>query len=682
MYKKILRIILALLNFSITFIIFLSFLIPSNTEHTLKQVDISNNYTAIGIPFYPTNQKDYDKLIDGLNETSKKVSVPFLKKLYYEGTHSEHVNYFFPVAHLTYEVSNLPDSLISENFDTKFKNRTYSTYLVNAERLKKYNLDITVRPITRHSESFEGTFYIERQEDDTKKEFIQELRRNLNKKFNQNWTLKDFEASEEIPVDYNTPYVNFTQLIVSFTIFSIIFLIVYTLSFSYEIGIYRLHGQSILKIVSNLFSRETILGLLSMLLLSVPLSIHYELFNYISLLAIICSTITLVECLIAWIIVWCLSLLPVSHLLKRLSYHKAIFHGLFLTKGLLIFYLFFSCFSLFNLAKTSISYQNTSPYSGYASFYPLYMGYNSVEDTQKTFRSSNNVLKQLLKDDSLYIDTLYSKKGADIIISANYLKFNPINDINNKTIKIPSDSKDVYILVSKKNKSEIKKIIQEYYQENYNPAKKVKVIPIKNNQPITKADASKIRKYRKIIIFSYNTISNVYARNWGTGQANDQLKIPLKGRTPKQIYQHYYPLLKKYNLIDNYSQVIKSKDANYHELANLLGSAISDIFATIISLLLFALINISVIYLYFSIYGRKIAIMESLGYSSWRYLKNYWSMWLRQLCIVFLLIKFLFPFTGSVLLIGLVFLVLVDLIINCFATNIFSRTILRRYLNE
>ncbi|CCI82402.1 hypothetical protein [Lactobacillus hominis] len=123
MYKKLLKATLTIINLSLAFLVFLFFLTKSNNEHTLKQVDISNNYQAIGIPIYPTNHKDYAKIIDALDETSKKLSVPYLKKSYYEGTVAGHPNYFSTVTHLTYEVSNLPSSLIKDNFETKFKNK-------------------------------------------------------------------------------------------------------------------------------------------------------------------------------------------------------------------------------------------------------------------------------------------------------------------------------------------------------------------------------------------------------------------------------------------------------------------------------------------------------------------------------------------------------------------------------
>lgn len=682
MYKKLLKAILAILNLSLAFLIFLFFLTKSNNEHTLKQVDISNNYQIIGIPIYPTNHKDYVKIIDSLNETSKKLSVPYLKKSYYEGTHPEKVNYFYNVVHLTYEVSNLPESLIKDNFEIQFKNKIYSTYLPHAQKIKKYNLDITVRPINKIPETYEGNFYIESLESDVQKEFTQELRRTLNSKFHRNWSLKDFEPAQEIPLTYNATQLNFYQLIITLSIFDFAFLVIYMLSFSYEIGISRLHGYSVFYIIKKYILPEVLAGLGIMLIISVPLSIYYDLNNYVSLLALICVVILLAQVLISTIIAAGLFMLPITNLLKHLSYNKGMFRSLFLAKGALLLYLFFSAFSLYQLAKISLSHPENEHFSNYASVFPAYLGYNTMNDDFKVLNSNTQVIKQFIKDGSIYVDWASGPKGHDATIRSTYLKFNPIKDIKGKRVNIPVDHEHIVFLLPEKNKSLKQEILAQYRLANATYDHHPEFILIKNNQPIAKADNSKATNYRYISVFTPKTADYILVGNWGTGQAHDPLKIPLKGRSLQQIYWHYYPLLKKYNAADNYPQLIYSKDANYQEILVILSSALSDIIATFISLTLFILINIAVIYLYFSIYGQKIAVEQTLGYSSWHYLRSYWLMWLAQIGIIFILIKIIFPFTGPVLLIGVGSLALLDFIISFLATQVFSRTILERYLYE
>lgn len=682
MYKKLLKATLTIINLSLAFLVFLFFLTKSNNEHTLKQIDISNNYQAIGIPIYPTNHKDYAKIIDALDETSKKLSVPYLKKSYYEGTVAGHPNYFSTVTHLTYEVSNLPSSLIKDNFETKFKNKIYSTKLSSPQKIKKYNLDITVRPITKFPETYEGSFYIESLESDVYKDFTQELRKNLNSKFHKNWSIKDFKPYPDIPLTYNATELNFNQLIITLSIFDLAFLVIYILSFSYEIGISRLHGYSIFYVIKKFILPEILLGLGIMLAISIPLSIYYNLNNYIYLLSAICLLIFFVQTLISSVITSILFLLPINNLLKHLSYNKGLFRTLFLAKGLLIIYLFFSAFSLFQLAKVSFPHHDKDYFSKYAAVFPLYQGYNTINDKDKPLSSHIKLVKQFIKDGSIYVDWASGPEGHNAVVNSTYLQFNPLKDTKNKQINISFNHKHLVFLLPEKNKNLKKEILNHLDSGMYGYDPHPEFIFIKNNQPIIRADTTKSSNYRYIAVFTLKTTDYIIPANWGTGNADDSLKIPLNGRTPQQIYWHYYPLLKKYNQDDNYPQVIYSKDANFQEIISTTGSIISDFIATFISIILFILVNIAVIYLYFSIYGQKIAIKQTLGYNYWNYLRDYWLLWLAQLAIIFILIKMIFPFTGPILLIGIGFLAILDFTISFIASHVFSRTILERYLYE
>lgn len=252
--KKTLLIIFTVTNIFLLSIALNSFIQKRHIQTFYNQLDLSNKFTPIDLPLSSMTPKDYHKVLGAVIETSQDLNIPVIRRSAFSGVNYKKFSYNSVSNRIVFEYNN-PHSL-SENFQVPISsNQIYSTYSSShAKTLKKYtNVDITIKPFNFHSKQTEGTFYLENLDTKLSQDFKRQLSSRLNKVFHKHWTSKDFNSKKHIPLNEEFTFSTIDNDLLKLTIiFEIIALVILCLSFSYEIGIYKLLGTSIFKIYQKL----------------------------------------------------------------------------------------------------------------------------------------------------------------------------------------------------------------------------------------------------------------------------------------------------------------------------------------------------------------------------------------------------------------------------------------------
>lgn len=691
MYKKILKLFLVFLNVAVTYTALLFFSQKFNDQRILEVTDLSNNYTQIDLPVDPTSQTEYTKAIHALQETSSTLDIPFLKESNNPSSNLNHANFSYSkplVPSLTYEVSNLSTSALKQNFDINFKNKPYYQ-----NTLPHYgNLNVTVKPLTTSSETFEGHYYIETLDSGLVKDFKKLLAKNMNHAFHSHWKWHNFDSEEMISLDDRFISDNdYLYPLLGLVIFQLIFFIIFCFSFSHTIGVLRLEGKNLFNIFHEIFLYPFIISYILSLAIIVLTLARYSLLSHLLTLIGICSLFFMGEIFLAFFILFIFCKFSLPTLLDGFTYTKKFFFGLATLKGLVLTLLLLSAAPIGDFL---IQYSHTlvpqqTAYQSYGTFYPCYDGYNDSTNihsnkfdilTKKLFSFANS-------HGALYIDS----SGAEgpnatlayptITLNTNYLKKFPLKDSRNKQIVLSEKEKRLILLVPQKYKSQISSI-RKNANEDLQKKLPLSIIYLKNKQPVFSSSGKKLTNYKYIYAITKENFSLYPAPNAGTGNVNDPLKISLINNSPENTYRFYYAFLRKYNLLDNYPHLTPASNANYEDL---LGSfdGITGLFQeNTLVFILFLLVVFSTIYLYFTVYGKSIALKQTLGYSRLYSTLFYWIIWIIQFFVILALLKFYFhKFTPPHLVTFAVAEVL-EAIIAIITITIFSKYSLRRAINE
>lgn len=700
MYKKVLRFFLTLTNLLIAVLAIYLVITQDNNSKIVQRANLDNNFTQIGLPKYPTSNAEYKKLIQAFQDTSKELNIPVIKKTTYQGANNKRF--------INFEVSNLSTTLLSQNFNRSFQNgRTYSTKkLVNSIPLKKYgNTDFTVKTLTTKG-NHEGFLYIETLLNSDVKAFQKLLCQKINASMHTHYHPKDFNAYT-LPTDQDlwaTDYSWIRTALISLVIFQVFFYLVYILSFARESGIFKLTGHSSLFAFKKLVLPELSIGFLIPLfglLIYLPFSNRANIFiPTIELLA----AFFISEAILSFILIFLSQRISIKKLLQGFSSSKEIFYALFISKGILLVYI---VLNFLPIAQAELSFMNTqssnSVYQNYANIFPSYIGYNPETFTNDNINYRvrlNNLYPVFDNNGAIYIDTASLTKANSKLklrnanINSNYLQHFLLKDSNNQKVAIKSSNSSSYIiLLPEKYRKYQKKIINEArttYQSIYhsymNPDKKydfnIKLIYLKNNQPIYDEKGHKVYNYTHIyVITSRNYRLNI--PDFGLGNSSDSLKIPLINNSVMQTYQKYYPLLKKYNMADNFPNFIQSNEYQKEELKSNFEEIKYNIIPEIISLTLYLIISISIIYLYFSIYGKNFAIKYTLGISKWRATWNYWLLWGAAISVMVLFCLYRhISLTTPVNATLFITTTTIDFLISITSIHFFSKSTLWRFLHD
>ena len=699
LYKKVLKFLFILIDV-ITVSLWLIYIINQhNNIIAANEFDLTNNYAQLGFPKYQENNVDYFKQLQVIQKTSDQLKIPFLKRTYYlgSGINYEHYNYNKHIQNVLFEVSDLDNTALKNNFNVDFHNgNTYSTIRTSttSHHLKKYsNINFTVKQIsfTEPPKSREGIFFIQTQDISLIQKYIRKLRLNYNHAFKTSYKLKDFQPTPIYSVsdDLSLESDNIKTMAETMVIFQIVFFIIYIFSFIYDIGIYKLLGFNSFRILKEIMLPELLIGSL------LPLTggIIYELleretsiiWDSVSLLLLI----ALLELVFTYGLVTLLQYIPTNRLIIKQSYARKLFEVSFISKGLLLIFLLSTALPLanteFQILK-NLSHPQTSTYSKYVNFYPNMQGYNEELSPMRLTKIEQKYLYPKLENDgSLFIDTSqiitsnpYYQRSVDI--NTNYLRFNPLYNLSNETITMNQNEHRSIILLPQKN-MKYRSRISNYFVD------KLKLRPhfviIKNNQYIFDTQGRKKNNYAYINVFTRKNVSKDVILDIFTGDADDTIKIPKKGRSPKQIYRHYLSILEKYNLRDNLPQIIRSDQSRKADLANIFSEVYVDIFVIIISFVMFIMILAIMMSLYFSVYGRTFTIKQTLGMSTFRSMLNYWLLWLLQIILVIVVLSvFIQKITDPPVYLLFITAIFIDFIVSLLTIHLFSRKAVGRFLNE
>ena len=274
---------------------------------------------------------------------------------------------------MTFEANKIIDSLLDKNFKMHFKNNhVYATDpMGNQEKIRKYgSLNFTIKTISPHTKprTREGTFFIQTKNP----QMIDSFQEKLSVKFNSGFHIKtnqnDFN-SIIIPETLPNASGEIVQVTITMSIFQIILVIIYCLSFSYEIVIYRLLGYKVGSIINHLILPYIFLGLFLgfiVCFMGVLITNQYELLRLN--IAVLCILI-LISIGVVFLTVFALQKLPTNRMLIKINYSKVIFLILYLVKGIIVTFILLSAAPLCKLGSqyiNNISNKDLTIYSDYA----------------------------------------------------------------------------------------------------------------------------------------------------------------------------------------------------------------------------------------------------------------------------------------------------------------------------
>lgn len=245
-------------------------------------------------------------------------------------------------------------------------------------------------------------------------------------------------------------------------------------------------------------------------------------------------------------------------------------------------------------------------------------------------------------------------------------------------VSVSADVEKPVVLLPQKN-ARYASAINRYFVEDLHRSKPI-IIPIVNDQKIINQYGNKTTNYSYLSVITLKNMPDMI--NILTGDGGDPLKVALHGQSPATVYMKYKSLLQKYNAIDNYPQLVRASDINYHVLQQTQGDVIADLFTIGISLVMFLIVALSVVYLYFSVCGRNFSIKQCLGIGIFKSSLMYWALWIAQILIASLFVLYSGIEMSAAILILLGAATLIDFLISVIGFSIFSRIAIRSVMYE
>ncbi|KLI74638.1 bacteriocin-associated integral membrane protein [Lacticaseibacillus zeae DSM 20178 = KCTC 3804] len=693
MFKKILKVTL-LISVAIVASTWLVYLTEKHTTVMIRQIsNIDDQHLSLSLPIQPTNDNDYQRVVKSISETATEMKLPVLKRTWYQGHGNEHgpVQYHRNVSDLTFESSQLTTTPLAKKFNMRFQNgKIYTTKnIANTESLRKYgNLDVTVKELNPRiiSATREGDFFVETKDPKALVRFQKRLCTKLNERLHFDLSPSDFIAAP-IPLVINSYLSDIQQIALSMSVFLFIFIIVSVLSLSYEIGVLRHLGYDVRSTFIQIIGPQIFWGNLTVLLFGVILFKMTD--PKLMMPSLIVITICfLIEAIFAYTIMLITHQIPLSSILVKRTFSKRTFIGLYVLKGILLSFILLTILPLGDLAYQSLKVntaRDRSALKDYAVFFPTSIGYNqrALAEPQQTSEINQNILYPKIEHNGgLIIDTAATSQPIapqyqGIDINENYLKFNPIYTISGKKFEASKNENGPIVLLPQQ-KNKLKRAITRYFVNDLK-LKKPTITLIKNGQYLINESGQKVKISSYISVYTKHSHA---PRNIFTGDARDPLKVALHGVKPEVVYNKYLPTLAKYNLTDNYPQLIRASNIDSHILHQTLGNITSGLVSMITSLIAFFFLAVSTAYLYFSIFGRTFAVKQILGFSTIQSSHVFWLLWLSisGLTIFTFLLGSHEITPSTVFLFALAFTI--DFLISFISITIFSKDTIRRCLYD
>lgn len=693
MYKKSLKIIFVIINIVVVVLVFAYFVKQDNIEKTEREFSMDEDYSMVKFPNYANNTKDYIKELEAIEKTSRQLHIPYVKRTYYFGSGMNYKNYKYSnnIQEVCFEANNLENSILRKNFSINLENgKIYSTQKYNNSiKIPKYsNVDFTVKRIsfTKKPKSREGIFFIQTQNNIKLEAFYKQLSLNYNKLFDTDYSEKAFRpemiysTSDDLMLNNNVYSIVLVLIILQIIIFT-----AYIFSFSSDDIVYRLLGFSTRDILRIVFIKQLVYSTFIPMIIGIIFEFVTKRISIMGKSITAIAVLFIFETIFAYYLLKFINKVSISSLVSSTKWYKYILAVVFSIKGILLGIILLGIFPLVNAQyqyfNNTFSSSN-QPYDKYATFYPYDQGYNEEINPSASIKiASQKLYPKMNKDGAIYIDTsAMSKENSKIMrnadVNPNYLKFNPLYDLNNKKIVVSDAEHKKVILIPLKYKK-YERAIREYYRKFYKL--KPHIILLKNDQPIYNTEGKRVVGYTYIDI---KTLGNNENYNLFTGKVDDTLKIPLHSLTPVKLYMKYDRLLSKYNFKDNLPQMIEANSNKQNEKMFLENSK-KTLLPMILNVVVLITISVIMIYLYFAIYGYDYAVKRINGVSYIRRSCNYWLMWIIEIVLLGL---FQNIYIESLLKIPSLILFLIvtisDLLINVVGAQIFSGNALRRFLSE
>lgn len=604
----------------------------------LKQIDTNKNFIPFKIPVNVHSQKEFRQIITALNVSAKKNNLNYMLKQGYIGYPIKNGKLFYAksIQKQNFYVYDLYNSHLLENFG-KMRTRK-NTYTYTYPLLANYQ--VTVQPLKRvfsNKNTFESVFFLETLDSQRYLSFITQLNLILNQKLGTHYSIKDYQITRDtellLPSFEIDP--NLLTVINYLEIFIFVSLVIFFILQWHELKICKINGLSFLRIF-------IIFALKPLLMISAPVILDfYAYYKRLNLSEVFIRQLNLIgiSFCVAFIILLLMYLVSLNDLKER--YFTTITFLLMETTKL--FLLITLIASLVPIGSIIInSYNNRiNTYIGvkrYVEFFPRIIGNNAVDeyiDPQELniiYRIANKQGALLFDDSSSnYIQTSNISPAITYIsLNNNYLKKYPLRDIHNKKITINSKvKKTVLIFPTTKKKLVTERLKYEYSSSDTSRKYGVKIIysDPKYNQRFRSILTGNNISDEIIKVITPNNLggdASGYDLNILTGLKNDYLLLPQKYSSLRTMEKYWRPILKKYNLSDNFPQLIYYEYANAEELRISLGNLFMKLFSQIFLLLTVLALSFYSLLSFFKKNAYALGIKKAFGYSRFR---NYWPYW-------------------------------------------------------
>lgn len=633
----------------------------------MQQLDTSRYFLPFKLPFTPHSHKQFKEFLTILNACAKKEQLNYMEK--HVRRAYPHKNGKLDYAHYIHQqkfyVYDLSSTEFLRNFSDFGTSKTKYHYTYPA--LASYQ--VTVEPISRalHSDAnFEGIFFLETLDQNKFEHFITAVNQSVKRKFKTYYSYDAYiptAYTELLLPDFGTDF-DSVALINYLVLFLLVSLLLYFILQQSNISLYKLNGWSFGRTFTSLALAP--LGLILLATSSgdiLAILQGFKLTN-LPLKQLLVFFIMLLLALFTLALMYTISLNRV----KEKIFNNTTFWLLGVTKLFLLTTVIFSLAPLGQLLFSSYNFVTSRhlALSNYAEFFPLLDGSNRSEipfsqDEMQVYRQADQRGALYINDsNSSYIQPKdVSRAITAVELNLNYLKLHPIRDFHGKKIQISSHERRAVLIVPRTKKHFLPAILK-YQREISNIARKNGILVIysdpKYNRHLINVTSKRNIANEIIRVITPETLKNPkLILNMLTGSTDDPLLLPLSGPIAK-MDKYWQRVLQKYNLSDNFPQLIRYDKADLEELKLSLGNVISELLS---QLLLLAIVFMISFYSMLSFFTKKfyvIGLKNALGYSR---LRNYWRYW--ALMTLQYVLAALFSFEPELHIAKVVYFILVGL---------------------
>jgi bacteriocin-associated integral membrane protein len=560
----------------------------------------------LNIPSKLKSESEYQKLLQIIEDVSKKTGTSFVLRSLYMGNENDGNG----------KTSWEKGLLKIENFQSPFTSPKKETYFSHGQRSLLQNF-----PLSKISyEQFENAALFVG--GSKQKEGIETLVSEVNAQFSlrekeSDWQIskgKSFLRNPEIT--YNNA--NLTLIDIISLAFFFIFLLIWLVQNSRRIAIYKLNGLSAFKIANRIFLHDFIRAASLSLLAGEALVLRELNLQYLLYIA----GLSFATILIAHFSIWMVTRFSLINQINHKSLFRYSYIAVFFVKILLFLVGVTTMINLTVLVNQSFSLSGKQSLKNYGILYAPIVAYSLGQNLP--------AVNANLFDSAEKLGAIHSEEKENIVldsdsrltvsaINANYLLEHPISDLSGQTVQVSHLNENGLVFVAKKWKmkiSELRAKISHNYGESF--AGKIQYVFIKDNQKIQiwGHRTKKINADICLIYTSANAGPEFTRKLYGYGNPYSLL-IPIRSSL-KSTYRTLIPALKRDNTLSQYPSFISAAEVPKVDVMLTIGNPVNYIFMDIFVFFLFISMIIMTSLFYFRAFQRQIAIKRLQGFSLFR----------------------------------------------------------------